>query len=143
MDLFPALTGSKLRIRGSICPQYSVMATISGNKPMARYMSFYSKGFTLYTITDKRTEKVEDLEKNSNVFVLLGYEEGIFDKDYVEVEGEVSMVKNQEIIEKSWNDYMDDQYASKEDPNILVLEIKPTKINVKSKKGKEVEEIIL
>lgn len=120
-----------------------VMATISGNKPMARYMSFYSKGFTLYTITDKRTEKVEDLEKNSNVFVLLGYEEGIFDKDYVEVEGEVSMVKNQEIIEKSWNDYMDDQYASKEDPNILVLEIKPTKINVKSKKGKEVEEIIL
>ena len=53
------------------------------------------------------------------------------------------MVKNQEIIEKSWNDYMDDQYASKEDPNILVLEIKPTKINVKSKKGKEVEEIIL
>ena len=67
-----------------------VMATISGNKPMARYMSFYSKGFTLYTITDKRTEKVEDLEKNSNVFVLLGYEEGIFDKDYVEVEGEVS-----------------------------------------------------
>ncbi|MFL2124884.1 pyridoxamine 5'-phosphate oxidase family protein [Marinilactibacillus psychrotolerans] len=120
-----------------------VMATISGNKPMARYMSFYSKGFTLYTITDKRTEKVEDLEKNSNVFVLLGYKEGIFDKDYVEVEGEVSMVKNQEIIEKSWNDYMDDQYASKEDPNILVLEIKPTKINVKSKKGKEVEEIIL
>lgn len=120
-----------------------VMATISGNKPMARYMSFYSKGFMLYTITDKRTEKVEDLEKNSNVFVLLGYEEGIFDKDYVEVEGEVSMVKNQEIIEKSWNDYMDDQYASKEDPNILVLEIKPTKINVKSKKGKEVEEIIL
>ncbi|MFL2078668.1 pyridoxamine 5'-phosphate oxidase family protein [Marinilactibacillus psychrotolerans] len=120
-----------------------VMATISGNKPMARYMSFYSKGFTLYTITDKRTEKVEDLEKNSNVFVLLGYEEGIFDKDYVEVEGEVSMVKNQEIIEKSWNDYMDDQYASKEDPNILVLEIKPTKVNVKSKKGKEVEEIIL
>lgn len=120
-----------------------VMATISGNKPMARYMSFYSKGFTLYTITDKRTEKVEDLEKNSNVFVLLGYEEGIFDKDYVEVEGEVSMVKNQEIIEKSWNDYMDDQYASKEDPNILVLEIKPTKINVKSKKGKEVVEIIL
>ena len=61
----------------------------------------------------------------------------------MEVEGEVSMVKNQEIIEKSWNDYMDDQYASKEDPNILVLEIKPTKVNVKSKKGKEVEEIIL
>ncbi|API88803.1 general stress protein [Marinilactibacillus sp. 15R] len=120
-----------------------VMATISENKPMARYMSFYSEEFTLYTITDKRTEKVEDLEVNPNVFVLLGYEEGIIDKDYVEVEGQVSMVKNQEIIDKSWNDYMDKQYSSKEDPNILVLEIKPTRINVKNKKGNEVEEVRL
>ncbi|SFK12266.1 General stress protein 26 [Marinilactibacillus piezotolerans] len=119
------------------------MATISENKPMARYMSFYSEEFTLYTITDKRTEKVEDLEVNPNVFVLLGYEEGIIDKDYVEVEGQVSMVKNQEIIDKSWNDYMDKQYSSKEDPNILVLEIKPTRINVKNKKGNEVEEVRL
>lgn len=120
-----------------------VMATISENKPMARYMSFYSEEFTLYTIMDKRTEKVEDLEVNPNVFVLLGYEEGIIDKDYVEVEGQVSMVKNQEIIDKSWNDYMDKQYSSKEDPNILVLEIKPTRINVKNKKGNEVEEVRL
>lgn len=120
-----------------------VMATISGNKPVARYMSFYSEEFTLYTITDKRTEKVEDLESNPNVFVLLGYEEGMFDKDYVEVEGTVSMVKNQEIIDKAWNDYMDDQYSSKEDPNILVLEIKPNAINVKNKKGNQVEEVTL
>lgn len=120
-----------------------VMATISNNKPVARYMSFYSEEFTLYTITDKRTEKVEDLESNPNVFVLLGYEEGVFDKDYVELEGTVALVKNQEIINKSWNDYMDDQYSSKEDPNILVLEIKPNTINVKNKKGNQVEEITL
>ncbi|WP_208560808.1 pyridoxamine 5'-phosphate oxidase family protein [Marinilactibacillus kalidii] len=118
-----------------------IMATVSDNKPVARYMSFHSEDLTLYTVTDKRTEKVEDIEKNPNVFVLLGHEEGIFNKDYVEIEGVVSTTENQAIIEKSWNDYMDDQYESKEDPNILVLKIEPKKVTVKNKKGNESEEV--
>ena len=45
-----------------------VMATVSGNKPVARYMTFYNEGFTLYTITDKRTSKVEDIEEFMSAF---------------------------------------------------------------------------
>lgn len=120
-----------------------ILATISGNKPVARYMSFHSEDLTLYTVTDRRTEKVEDIEQNPNVFVLLGHEEGLINKDYVEIEGVVSTTENQEVIEKSWNDYMDERYESKQDPNILVLKIEPKKITVKNKKGSESEDVSL
>lgn len=111
-----------------------VLATISDNKPMARYMSFYSNDFMLYTVTDKRTEKVDDIEKNDNAFVLLGYEEGILDKDYVEIEATVSTTQDPELIDRAWNDYMEDSYTGKDDPNILVLKLTPTKVTLKEKK---------
>src|SRR5699024_7818889 len=64
------------------------MATVRDNKPMSRYMYFYNDGLTLYTYTRKGTYKVEDLEKNPNTHILLGYEEreGLGER-YVEIEG--------------------------------------------------------
>lgn len=53
------------------------LSTISGNKPVSRYMTFFNEGFILYTLTDKRTDKVEDLEENPNAFILLGYDIGL------------------------------------------------------------------
>lgn len=114
-----------------------VLATVSGNKPVARYMSFYSEDFVLYTITDKRTEKMEDIEHNPHAFILLGYEGGLLDKDYVEIEATVSTSYNSELIERAWNDYMDNQYSGKDDPNILVLRMSPLKVTLKEKKGEK------
>src|SRR5690625_6207630 len=51
------------------------MTTVRDNKPMSRYMYFYNDGLALYTYTRKGTYKVEDLEKNPNTHILLGYEE--------------------------------------------------------------------
>ncbi|TVP93530.1 pyridoxamine 5'-phosphate oxidase family protein [Alkalibacterium sp.] len=114
-----------------------VLATVSGKKPIARYMSFYSEEFVLYTVTDKRTEKVEDIEENPHAFILLGYEEGILDKDYVEIEATVSTTQDPELIDRAWNDYMDDQYSGKDDPNILVLKLSPVSVTMKEKKGEK------
>ena len=68
------------------------MATVRDNKPMSRYMYFYNEGLTLYTYTRKGTYKVEDLEKNPNTHILLGYEEreGLGER-YVEIEGKASL----------------------------------------------------
>lgn len=114
-----------------------VLATVSGKKPIARYMSFYSEEFVLYTVTDKRTEKVEDIEENAHAFILLGYEDGILDKDYVEIEATVSTTQDPELIDRAWNDYMDDQYSGKDDPNILVLKLSPVSVTMKEKKGEK------
>ncbi|SDK04230.1 pyridoxamine 5'-phosphate oxidase family protein [Alkalibacterium thalassium] len=117
--------------------EVGVLATVSGNKPVARYMDFKSDDFVLYTVTDKRTEKVEDIEANNHAFVLIGYEEGVFDKNYLEIEATVSMTQDPDLIDRAWNDYMDDTYKGKDDPNILVLKLTPQKVTLKLKKDDE------
>lgn len=114
--------------------EVGVLATVSGNKPVARYMDFKSDDFVLYTVTDKRAEKVEHIEANNHAFVLIGYEEGVFDKDYLEIEATVSLTQDQDLIDRAWNDYMDDTYKGKDDPNILVLKLTPQKVTLKLKK---------
>lgn len=37
------------------------MTTISGGKPFSRYMTFQNKDFVLYTVTEKNSDKVDDL----------------------------------------------------------------------------------
>lgn len=120
-----------------------VMATVSDNKPVARYMTFYNEGFMLYTITDKRTSKVEDIEANPNAFVLLGYEEGLLNKNFVEIEAKVSMTDNQSLIDHLWSSYMNAIFDGKDDPNILILKLTPEKVSLRGTKNTEVEPIDL
>ncbi|WP_161879595.1 pyridoxamine 5'-phosphate oxidase family protein [Alkalibacterium sp. MB6] len=120
-----------------------VMATVSGNKPVARYMTFYNEGFTLYTITDKRTSKVEDIEANPHAFILLGYEEGLLNKNFVEIDAKVSTTDDQALIEHLWSSYMNAIFEGKDDPNILILKITPEKISLRGTKNTEVESVDL
>ena len=120
-----------------------VMATVSDNMPVARYMTFYNEGFTLYTITDKRTSKVEDIEANPNAFILLGYEEGLLNKNFVEIEAKVSMTDNQSLIDHLWSSYMNAIFDGKDDPNILILKLTPEKVSLRGTKNTEVEAIDL
>lgn len=121
-----------------------VMATVTPeNKPHARYMTFYNEGFILYTLTDKRTSKVEEIEENPHTYVLLGYEEGLFNKNFVEIEAEVSVTDNQELIEHLWNPAMHAVFDGKDDPNILVLKLTPKNVYLRGTKNGEVEAIDL
>ncbi|GAA0363257.1 pyridoxamine 5'-phosphate oxidase family protein [Alkalibacterium iburiense] len=120
-----------------------VMATVSATKPVARYMTFYNEGFILYTITDKRTSKVEDIEANPNAFVLLGYEEGLLNKNFVEIEAKVSMTDDQSLIDHLWSSYMNAIFDGKDDPNILILKLTPEKVSLRGTKNTEVESIDL
>lgn len=121
-----------------------VMATVTPeNKPYARYMTFYNEGFILYTLTDKRTSKVEEIEENPHTYVLLGYEEGLFNKNFVEIEAEVSVTDNQELIEHLWNPAMHAVFDGKDDPNILVLKLTPKNVYLRGTKNGEVEAIDL
>lgn len=69
--------------------------------------------------------------------MLIGYEEGVFDKNYLEIEATVSMTQDPDLIDRAWNDYMDDTYKGKDDPNILVLKLTPQKVTLKLKKDDE------
>ncbi len=121
-----------------------VMSTVTPeNKPHARYMTFYNEGFILYTMTDKRTSKVEEIEANPYAYVLLGYEEGLFNKNFVEIEAEVSITENDSLIDHLWSAPMNAVFEGKDDPNILILKLTPKNVYLRGTKNQEVESIDL
>lgn len=119
------------------------MSTVSEDKPVSRYMYFFNEGFILYTLTDKRTHKVEDLEKNPNVFILLGYDTGLLNNKYVEIAGQVSITDDQSLIDHLWSPYMNAIFDGKDDPNIVVLKILPDTVTLKGTKDSEMISIDL
>lgn len=121
-----------------------VMSTVTpDNKPQARYMTFYNEGFILYTMTDRRTSKVEEIEANPHAYVLLGYEEGLFNKNFVEIEAEVSFADDDSLIEHLWSAPMNAVFDGKDDPNILILKLTPENVYIRGTKNQEVESIDL
>ncbi|ESU32746.1 hypothetical protein G3A_09780 [Bacillus sp. 17376] len=112
------------------------LATVVGNKPHSRYMTFFNEDLTLYTPTSKETYKAEEIERNPNVHILLGYEgEGMGDA-YIEVQGKASIREDQSIKEKFWNEKMQKWIESPQDPDYIILEIKPETIRLMNDNGK-------
>lgn len=112
-----------------------VMATVRGNKPYSRYMTFFRKGLQLYTATSKETHKVEEIEKVPFTHVLLGYEGEGFGDEYVEYEGEVEINHSKDLKEELWNTYLEKWFDGPDDPNYIVLKITPTQISLMNKTG--------
>lgn len=106
------------------------LSTVKDNKPHSRFMTFFNDELTLMTPTSKETHKVEDIEQNKNVHVLLGYDgEGWHDR-FVEVQGQVTIDDSKETKEKLWGDELKRWFDSPEDPNYIVLKIKPDTIRL-------------
>ncbi|WP_217587097.1 pyridoxamine 5'-phosphate oxidase family protein [Lentibacillus saliphilus] len=119
------------------------MATVKGNEPHSRYMTFMNDGLKLYTATSKETDKAEEIENNPSTHILLGYEgDGIGD-DYVEYKGKVSFNESEEMKDKIWNDYMNHWFDGPNDPNYVVLEVDPVQIRLMNKNNLTPKELEL
>ncbi|OMP68034.1 pyridoxamine 5'-phosphate oxidase family protein [Domibacillus epiphyticus] len=111
------------------------MATIHGNKPRSRYMTFFNDSLTLYTVTSKDTHKTEDIEQNPYTHILLGYEGEGFGDSYVEIEGKIIESDDQSMREKVWNPHLEPWFDGPEDPRLLILQINPEQIRLMNKNG--------
>ncbi|MEC1414649.1 pyridoxamine 5'-phosphate oxidase family protein [Bacillus safensis] len=104
------------------------LATVEQDKPHTRYMTFFHEGLTLYTPTSKETHKAEEIEKNPNVHILIGYSGEGFGDTYAEIAGTASLTDDPELIDRLWSDEMEKWFKGKEDPNLVILKIEPTSI---------------
>lgn len=112
-----------------------VLATIKDDRPHSRYMTFFNQDFTLYTATSKQTQKVGEVEENPHAHVLLGYEGEGFGDAFLEIEGEVSEHDDRSILEDLWNEHLQGWFTGPDDPDLLILTIKPTRARLMNKKG--------
>ncbi|USD83292.1 pyridoxamine 5'-phosphate oxidase family protein [Bacillus safensis] len=104
------------------------LATVEQNQPHTRYMTFFHKGLTLYTPTSKETHKAEEIEKNPNVHILIGYSGEGFGDTYAEIAGTATLTDDSELIDRLWSDEMEKWFKGKDDPNLVILKIDPTSI---------------
>ncbi|MFC7372818.1 pyridoxamine 5'-phosphate oxidase family protein [Fictibacillus iocasae] len=111
------------------------LATVKGNKPHSRYMTFFHEELTMYSPTSSETHKAEEIEENPNVHILLGYDGDGYGDSYIEAEGTAVIRDDQEIKNKIWNEHMENWFDGKDDPKYVVLEIKPSTIRLMNKKG--------
>lgn len=119
------------------------MATIKNNKPHTRFMTFFNDHFTLYTVTSKETEKVDELSKNPYTHILIGYDGKGFGDRYLEIEGKVEISSDEAMREKVWNKLLRFWFDGPDDPRMIVLKITPIHMRVMNTKGKEPKEVEL
>jgi general stress protein 26 len=113
------------------------MATVQQNKPHSRYMTFFNEDFILYTATSKQTHKVEEVQKNPNTHILIGYDGKGFGDSFLEIEGTVIESDDESLKEKVWNKALEGWFDGPEDSSLLILKITPTQIRVMNNKGDE------
>ncbi len=105
-----------------------VLSTMQENKPHARYMMFFHDELQLYTATNKKTHKVDEIEDNPNVHVLLGFNEK--EKKYVELQGKATLVNDDQLKQKYWNDQLMPWLDGPNDPEYCLLKIDPEHIDL-------------
>ena len=111
------------------------LATVKENKPHSRYMTFFNEDLTLYTPTSKETYKADEIEKNPYVHILLGYEGDGTGDAYIEVQGKAVIKEEQHLKDKYWSVKMKKWIESPNDPNFIILEVKPETIRLMNDNG--------
>lgn len=102
------------------------MATLNGEKPYGRYMTFKNEEFTLYTTTEEGSQKVDDLQTNPYVHILLGYTNKDTSAPYIEYTGKLSEIKDDELKLKMANFFR--SLFQSEKGNMVTLQIEPISI---------------
>lgn len=120
-----------------------VLSSVENNKPHTRYMTFYNNNLTLYTPTKRDTEKIEEIEKNPAVSVLLGYEENGLNDAYVEITGTASLNDSQQLKDQYWDESYKKWFEGPEDPNYVFLQIKPETVRILNMVGEPPQELTL
>ena len=104
------------------------MATLNGQKPYLRYMTFTNEDFTLFTTTEQESQKVFDLEKNPYSHILLGYTKKDLNAPYVEILAKLTEIQDDTLKLKVIN-FFKDLFNSDEE-EWVTLQLEPVTIKL-------------
>jgi general stress protein 26 len=117
------------------------LATIRNSKPFSRFMLFFHEDLTIYAATNKNTHKVEDIEANPYVHILLGLDVKNTNGEYFEIEAKANIDSSLESRRKFWDEKLRDWLSGPDDPNYVLLKLEPEHIRYFSKAGEGPEEL--
>ncbi len=107
--------------------EYCSFGTVEGDRPKVRYMAIAHEGLKLYLASDRKTHKVEELQNNKNVYLLLGYN-GQQPSEVIEIEGTCTLSSDESLRRQVWREALKPWLSGPEDPDYVVLEVTPARI---------------
>lgn len=108
------------------------LSTMKSDQPYSRLMIFRNEDFLLYTISSKKTEKVQDILENPKVHILLGFQGGGHGKPYLDITATASIHDEKGLKDRLWHDNFLKYLTGPEDPNYIVICCKPKTIRLMS-----------
>ena len=114
-----------------------VMATVADGMPNSRYMTFLNDDFTLYTVTPKDSDLLNELQANPHTHILYGYEKGDMTDTFLEIEGTAAEFSADAIKEKivAQAPYHVDSLSMR------LIKIEPVRMRFMNKAGDNQEEV--
>lgn len=105
------------------------MATLNGQKPYVRYMTFTNEEFVLYTTTAQQSQKVYDLENNPYTHILLGYTREDLNAPYVEILAKLTEMTDDNPIKIKIAKFFKEIFSS-EESDMVTLQLEPVTIKL-------------
>lgn len=111
-------------IKGS---KLTSLATISGARPWVRYAVSHNQGanLNLYICTYRDSRKVRQIHKNPNVHITIGGDIDNLDAPYVQIVARARVRSDKALRKKYWQSFMKKYYSGPNDPQYVILELKP------------------
>ncbi|WP_413367404.1 pyridoxamine 5'-phosphate oxidase family protein [Lysinibacillus sp. 3P01SB] len=114
-----------------------VMATVAGDRPTSRYMTFEHEDFTLYTATPRDSDLLKELQANPHTHILYGYENGDMGDTFLEIEGTAAEFNADAIKEKIVAKYP----YHVDGMSMTLLKIEPVRMRFMNKAGDNQEDV--
>lgn len=107
----------------------SVVATVSENKPFARYMMLAcDDGLNFYSATSANSRKVKQIQSNSSVCAVMGADVKNMALAYINIYGRAEILTDMQTKKKMWCSHLEQYFKGPDDPDYVVLKIKPNYI---------------
>lgn len=118
-------------IKGS---KLASLATIADGKPWVRYAISHNQGanLNLYICTYRDSRKVRQIQKNPNVHITIGGDMDNLNTPYVQIAAKARVRSDKALRKKYWQNFMKKYYSGPDDPQYVILELKPELIEYMS-----------
>lgn len=118
-------------IKGS---KLASLATIANGKPWVRYAVSHNQGanLNLYICTYRDSRKVKQIQENPDVHVIIGGGIDNLEAPYVQIAAKARVRSDRAIRKRYWQGFMKKYYTGPNDPQYVILELKPELIEYMS-----------
>ena len=101
-------------------------ASVKDGKPWVRYVMVHIEDdMNLYFTTSNSSRKIAQILSNPNCHITLAGNPKDFSTPYIQVAGKAEILKDMKTKKKFWNDYLGKMFIGVEDPDYVVVKVKP------------------